>query len=123
MPITSIVCGALLILVGIVGEMYGLSTGHASPTALIPAAFGLILLLLGLFSRTNEPLRKHLMHAAAAVALIGFLLTAGRLLMKFGELAMTAAVVSQAAMALVCLAFVLLAVRSFTEARRQRDAV
>ena len=120
MPFTSIICGVLLILVGIVGYAYGMSAGHASATALIPAAFGLVLALLGIFSRMKDDLRKHLMHAAAAIALIGFILTAGRLVMKLGDLALSAAVLSQLAMAAICLIFVVLAVRSFAEARRNR---
>lgn len=120
MPFTSIICGVLLILVGVVGYAYGSSTGHASPTALIPAAFGLALALLGIFSRIKDDLRKHLMHAAAAIALIGFILTAGRLVMKLGELTLSAAVLSQLAMAVICLIFVVLAVKSFADARRSR---
>jgi hypothetical protein len=120
MPFTSIICGVLLILVGVVGYAYGMSTGHASLTALIPAAFGLVLALLGIVSRAMDDLRKHLMHAAAAIALIGFILTAGRLVMNLGNLTLSAAMLSQLAMALICLLFVILAVRSFVEARRNR---
>ena len=120
MPFTSIICGVLLILVGIVGYAYGMSTGHASPTALIPAIFGLVLALLGIVSRMKDDLRKHLMHAAAAIALIGFILTAGRLVMNLASLSLSAAVLSQLAMALICLIFVVLAVKSFADARRNR---
>jgi len=97
-----------------------MSTGHASPTALIPAIFGLVLALLGLISRMKDDLRKHLMHAAAAIALIGFILTAGRLVMNLGNLTLSAAVLSQLAMALISLIFVVLAVKSFADARRNR---
>ena len=122
MPFTSILCGVLLILVGVVGYAYGMSTGHASPTALIPAAFGIVLALLGVISRAKDDLRKHLMHGAAAVALIGFILTAGRLVMNLSNLTLSAAVLSQVAMALICLVFVVLAVKSFADARRARVA-
>ena len=121
MPSTSITCGALLILIGIAGYAYGLSTGHASFTALIPAIFGIVLVLLGMISRSREDLRKHLMHAAVLIALIGFILTAGRLVMNLGGLTLSAAVLSQLSTALVCLAFVILSVRSFIEARRDRE--
>lgn len=120
MPFTSIICGVLLILVGIAGYAYGMSTGHASPTALIPAIFGLFLALLGIVSRMKDDLRKHLMHAAAAIALIGFILTAGRLVMNLSNLTLSAAVLSQLAMALICLIFVVMAVKSFADARRNR---
>ncbi len=121
MPSTSIACGTLLVLIGILGYMNGVMTNHESKTALIPAAVGLILLLLGIFARMKEGLRKHLMHAAVVVALLGFLASAGRLFSKLGELTYNAAVVSQVSMALVCLLFVILAVKSFVDARRRNE--
>src|SRR5688572_30910015 len=108
MPSTSIACGTLLVLIGILGYINGVTTNHASVTALIPAFFGIVLLLLGILARKSEGLRKHLMHVAVIVALIGFLASAGRLLSKLGELSYNAAVVSQVSMALVCLLFVIL---------------
>lgn len=122
MPNTSIICGTLLILIGIVGYVVGATDGRASVTALIPAFFGVILLLLGVFSRTKEGLRKHLMHAAALVALLGFVMPAGMLLMRIREFTISLASMSQLAMALVCLVFVILAIRSFTQARKLREA-
>lgn len=118
MPNTSILFGTLLILIGIIGYAYGMMNGSASPTALIPAAFGIGLAILGFVAKSREGLRKHLMHAAVLVALLGFIMTAGRLLMKIRELSLGAAAVSQLSMAIVCLLFVILAVRSFMAARR-----
>lgn len=118
MPNTSIIFGVLLILIGVIGYVNGMMNEHASPTALIPAIFGIVIAILGLVARANEGLRKHLMHAAVVIALLGFVLTAGRLVSKFDELTMSPAVVSQLAMAAVCLVFVVLAVRSFAAARR-----
>lgn len=123
MPSTAIVCGTLLVLIGILGYVNGLMTNHESNTALIPAAVGIILLLLGVFARMREGLRRHLMHAAVIVALLGFLASAGRLVSKLGELSYNAAVVSQVSMALVCLLFVILAVKSFMDARRRNGVV
>src|SRR5687767_888923 len=120
MPSTSIACGTLLILIGILGYANGVMTNNASFTALIPAAVGIVLLLLGIFARRSEGLRKHLMHAAVIVALLGFIASAGRLVSRIGELSYSAAVVSQVSMALVCLLFVILAVKSFADARRER---
>lgn len=122
MPSTSIACGTLLVLIGILGYVAGLTTDRASLTALIPAAFGLVLILLGVFARMKEGLRKHLMHAAVVVALIGFIATAGRLISRMSELTYSAAVVSQVSMALVCLLFVILAIKSFADARRKKEA-
>ena|SRR5215213_10049094 len=120
MPSTSITCGTLLIIIGILGYIAGVLNQTPSFTALIPAVFGLVLFLLGVFARKNEGLRKHLMHAAVLVALLGFIATAGRLISKMGELSYSAAVVAQVSMALVCLLFVILAVKSFVDARRNR---
>ncbi|CAN5809097.1 hypothetical protein BH20ACI4_BH20ACI4_31930 [soil metagenome] len=118
MPATSILFGGLLILVGIIGYVYGSMNGNASITALIPAIFGLLLAILGYVAKAKENLRKHLMHAALLVALLGFLASAGRLFSKFSELTMSAAVVSQIAMALVCLLFVILGIKFFIDARK-----
>lgn len=121
MPFTAIFCGTLLTLIGAIGYVYGLMTEKASVTALIPAFFGIVLFILGLVAQNKENLRKHLMHAAVLIALIGFIMTAGRLLMKVADISMSAAVLSQVAMAVVCLAFVILAVRSFAAARKDRE--
>jgi hypothetical protein len=118
MTSTSIICGALLILIGLIGYGYGMSAGAASPTALIPAAFGILIAILGGIAAAKPDLRKHLMHVAVLLGLIGFIIPTIRLLMKIGQLTMSAAFVSQFAMALVCLVFVILAVRSFIAARR-----
>ena len=121
MPSTSIACGTLLILIGILGYVNGVMTNHASLTALIPAAFGVLLLLLGILARMKETLRKHLMHVAVIVALLGFIIPAARLIPKLGELSYSAAVVSQVSTALVCLLFVILAIKSFADARRRSN--
>ena len=121
MPFTSIACGTLLVLIGAVGYIYGIMTEKPSLTALIPAFFGVVMFILGAIARGKESLRKHLMHAAVVVALLGFILPAVRLLTKFSELTASAAVISQIAMALVCLLFVILAVKSFAAARSRAD--
>jgi len=118
MPNTSIIFGSLLILIGAIGYGYGLMNGNASLTALIPAAFGVVLVILGLAARSNEELRKHLMHAAVVIGLLGFIMPAVRLLMKINQFSLGAAGISQLSMAIVCLLFVILAVRSFIAARR-----
>jgi hypothetical protein len=118
MPTTSIIVGVLLILIGAIGYVHGMMTGHASPTALIPSAFGFVIAVLGGVAAAKDGLRKHLMHVAVVIALIGFIFPVGRLVSKYSELTMSAAVVSQAATAFVCLMFVILAIRSFANARR-----
>lgn len=120
MTTTSIFCGAILILIGLVGYLYGGGPGPASYTALIPAAFGIVLLLCGVIGAASENLRKHVMHLAVAVALIGFIIVVGRMAMRLSSLTMSPAVISQLAMAIVCLIFVLAGVSSFAKARRER---
>jgi hypothetical protein len=121
MPSTSVWFGRLLVLLGIIGYSYGLFNGNASPTALIPAFFGAVLMLLGHLAQSKESLRKHLMHGAVLIGLVGFLITAGRLLSKIGDLSMSAAVISQAVMSLLCLVFVILCVKSFIDTRKNRS--
>ena len=118
MPSTAIGCGLALILIGIAGYVWGMLDGRASVTALIPAFFGLVIALLGAFASSSERLRKHLMHAAMLVGLIGFVVPAFRLLSNLGGISFTPAVISQALMALFCLIFVLLGIQSFINARR-----
>lgn len=123
MPTTSITSGVLLVLVGIAGYAFSLIDGNRSWTALIPAAFGIVLIALGAAAKRNEGLRKHLMHAAVVVGLIGFAIPAWRLVSRFSDLTVSLAVLSQAAMALICLFFVILCVQSFVNARREREGV
>ncbi len=119
--------GFVLIAIGL-GSYFG--TGRASVTALIPALFGLPLLILGLVA-LSERRRKTAIHIAVGIGLLGFAGTV-RGLMKLpvlltgGELERPTAVAVQSAMAIVCLVFVLLCVWSFIKARRasaaQRDS-
>ena len=118
MPATAIWFGRILVLIGIIGYAWGLYNGAASLTAMIPAAFGIVLMILGHIAVAKASLRKHLMHVAVIIGLIGFLVPAGRLLSKISTLTPSAAFASQLAMALVCLVFVILCVRSFIAARR-----
>ncbi len=109
--------GRLLIVVGLAGYAYGMYNGNASWTALIPGIFGLVLMILGYLASSNEGMRKHLMHAAVLVALLGLLASAGRIFSKISEFTVSPASLSQIAMAVICLIFIVLAVRSFIAAR------
>jgi hypothetical protein len=121
MPAVAIIIGVMLILVGIGGYGYGAATGHASLTALIPSAIGLIITILGGVA-TNEKLRKHAMHFAVLMSLIGLLAVGARLLqvLASGNFQAGAAFVVQIVTAILCLAFLLLGVNSFVQARRNR---
>jgi hypothetical protein len=58
------------------------------------------------------------MHGALLVALLGFVIPAFRLLRNLDGLTLSAGVVAQAAMALICLMFLILGIQSFVNARR-----
>ena len=60
--------GLALIALGIIGYI---ATDAVSVTALIPAFFGIVLMILGWVAR-NERYRKHAMHVAAVVGVVGF---------------------------------------------------
>lgn len=126
MPLTSITFGSLLILVGIIGYVYGNMQGNASFTALIPAIFGTLLVIFGYLAKVKENLRKHLMHAAVVIALLGFLGTVSSFIklpaLFAGTADRPAAVIAQFATAVLCLIFIILSVKSFIDARRNRDA-
>lgn len=126
MPAITILIGMMLILVGLGGYGFGVAeaqrTGDkASLTALIPSIFGLIITILGGVA-TNEKLRKHAMHGAILVALLGFLAVMGRLIPSLvsGNVKVGAAFASQTITAILCGILVALGVNSFVQARRKR---
>ena len=118
MSSTIIVFGMLLTLLGLAGYFL---TGASSPTALIPAIFGVLLLVLGFLAR-SEAARKHAMHAAATVALVGCGGALFSLMRTPAEPRSPMAVFSQAAMVVLTAAFVGLCVKSFIDVRRARAA-
>jgi hypothetical protein len=113
--------GVVLILLGAWGFI---GTGSAHPTALIPAYFGLVLAWAGVMANSEDAKRRMLwMHVAVTVGLVGFLGAAIQAIREYvaahgGPLAQPVAVEDQAAMAVICLVFVGLCVRSFIAARR-----
>ena len=119
----TILFGIILILLGVLTYM---GTGSQYPTSLIPAVFGVLLAILGAFSRTTDLKKRGLyMHIAVTVGLLGFLGTAKSIFdyirMKQGvQFKLPLAVDEKAAMALLLLFYVLLCVQSFITARRTR---
>jgi hypothetical protein len=96
-------------------------TGRTSVTALIPAFFGVVLLVSAMIARANEGARKHAMHAAVAVGLVGALAALGRgIPAALGGDASRPAVMSQLAMGVLLLIYVALGVQSFIAARKAR---
>ena len=113
--------GALLVATGVIAYV---ATGAASFTALIPAAVGVLLLIAALIGRRSENARKHAMHAALAVALLGAL---GSLMnvVKLGDLfAGTAerpgAIIASTVMFVLLVAYLVAGVRSLVRARAAR---
>ncbi len=123
MPNISLFFGAVLTAIGLFGY-FGSASDDPSPTALIPAAVGAILIVCGLIAR-KPSLRMHAMHAAVLVALIGAI---GALVKAFPNIGRLASddptyrrpVAMQFLMAVTCIVYVVLCVRSFIAARRAR---
>jgi hypothetical protein len=141
---TTIIFALLLILLGLLGyfgtssptpattaeEQADSSTAKSvTPkrpvTALIPAFIGVILLLCGLVAM-NEGLRKHAMHLAVVIGLLGFLAGAGRGAMGLSKMVSGDPSLNYRSMifvwlmALLCGLFVILCVNSFIAARKRR---
>jgi hypothetical protein len=117
MPSVTRVVGFLLVLLGVVGYV---GTGGASFTALIPAMFGAVFLVLALIAR-NPQARKHVMHAAVALALIAAVALIPRIMaaVNAGDIRRPATQ-SQIAMVVILAVYVALGVKSFIDARRAR---
>ena len=125
MPNITIGFGAVLCAIGLFGY-FGSTSENPSITALIPFFFGNGLILCGLLGYV-EKWRKHAMHAAAAIALVGFLAAAGRGFPKLGNAISDDPTIHRAPrlvllMALVCLIFLFTCVWSFISARRRQRA-
>jgi hypothetical protein len=119
MPLISVISGLLLIGVGVAG--YTLAEAESAKTALIPAAVGLLIALSGGLAVAKPGARKHAMHAAAAISLLGLLAAGGRLAMvlalgKGSPLGRS----TLAAMTVICAVFLILCIKSFIDARRNR---
>ena len=120
----TLICGALLVLVGIVG--YGTSEVQPPPmTALIPAFFGAALVVCGALA-FKDNLRKHVMHLAAMIGLVGAIggfMPLIRQVNKTGEFDPTKkSAVAGELMILVCVVFVGMCVNSFIQAKKARKA-
>jgi fucose 4-O-acetylase-like acetyltransferase len=119
----TIVFGFFLIILALIGFV---STGHTHPTALIPAIFGLILVVCGAAANTEDSKKRMLwMHIAVTVGLLGFIATAKAIFQTVEifqgiELPHPPAIEEKAAMSAICLVFTLLCVRSFIAARKAR---
>ena len=107
----------ILIVLGVAS--YAL-TGRTSITAMIPAFFGAALVVCALVAR-RDAARRHAMHAAAAIGLLGAVAALARgvpAVLSGG--ASRPAVMSQLVMGVLLLIYVALSVQSFIAARKAR---
>ena len=115
MPKVTIIFSALLIALGV-----GAFLGSSSRTALLPAYAGGVLLLLGVLAVRFSGARRHLMHAAAAVALLAALAPAAALAIRAGQMSSLALSVN-VGMLLLSAGLCALQIRSFRAARRAQQ--
>jgi uncharacterized membrane protein len=124
-PLITILFGIVLIPVGLV--VFIQTAGErVHGTALIPVGLGVLLIVLGALSYKPK-LRKHTMHLAALLALLGaggcgwraFL---GLMNYRDGKEVSQPALIGTSATTVLCLLFLGLCINSFIQARRRRQA-
>jgi O-antigen/teichoic acid export membrane protein len=118
MPKITIIYAIALILLGLISY---LASGMVSITALIPTFFGIVMLLVGVVA-LSEITRRHAMHVASLLGLVGFIATVSGIFavisMLSGEaIARPGAAVSKAIMAIFSLIYFALCLWSFVSAR------
>lgn len=131
MPLLSIAYGVLLILLGLEGYtntlgLFNVQELYSKSALLIPGGLGLVLVICGLLA-VKPSLRMHVMHLAALVGLAGTIGGFAMSLPKLGALfsgsaERPSAVKMQLTMGVICLAFLVMCIRSFIAARRRRKA-
>ncbi|HVL15334.1 MAG TPA: hypothetical protein VM529_22375 [Gemmata sp.] len=126
MAVPTLITAVLLIVVGIVGYTQGEpnpETGKVSMTALIPAFVGVVLGVCGLLA-FNDKFRKHAMHLAAMVGLVGMIggfMPIVRQIKNTGEFdPLKRSAIAGELMIILCAVFVALCVNSFIRARKAR---
>ena len=107
----------------VLGVAFFVATGSHAPTALIPAYLG----IFGLLANTEDSKRRMLfMHIAVTIGLLGVIFPGWRATSAFlasthgNAMVRPVAVKEEFAMAVICLIYVLMCVRSFIAARRAR---
>jgi uncharacterized membrane protein len=118
MPKISVVTGFLLSILGLYGY-YGME--KISVTALIPLFLGVPIIVLGVLAFDEKKL-KHTMHAASMLVLLGLLGSVYRIIQKSAFTNLDEASVIIWIMILVCIIFLVLAIKSFIDARKAREA-
>lgn len=116
---TTVTVAVLLIVVGIASYF---ASGANSPTALIPAAIGLVIGILWAISRARPSIARHTMHGVAVFALLGALGSLGRVIPAFfGEISLPIAFAAQVATTVLCVWLIVAAVRHFRTMRKAKE--
>ena len=118
MPLLTLISAGILILLGI-GTWLG--AGQTSATALIPSFFGVGLGLAGL-AALKDRWRRHAMHLAAFIALVGAAGSLSRAIPALADTPMRIATMSQLVMGFGLIVFVFLCVLSFIAARKSSSS-
>jgi hypothetical protein len=121
MSCIGLLIGTLLLAQGLVfWGMAGFEGARA--TAAIPSAFGILLIVCSLMAKAMPNARKHIMHLAVLLALLGVV---GGAMMFFKGLGAEERdmkkLLDQGIMAILCVVFIVLAVNSFIQARRNES--
>ncbi len=126
MALPTLVIAFLLILTGLAGYFLGHpdEAGAHHPTALIPAYVGIVLAILGALA-FKENLRKHVMHFAAMVGLLAAIGDGVQLVRTILNTSDRPEVrqlklESMSATLILCVVFLVLCIRSFINARKNR---
>ena len=114
--------GALLTILG-VGTFALIRFDPAKWTALIPAAFGVLFLLLGSLAQRHRAWHPYLVYTALTLALFAFLGTADGLLkvaalMTGDDIKRPAAALEEAITAVLCVGYLGVTVKGIVETRR-----
>jgi hypothetical protein len=114
------VAGGVLVVVGVISYI---ASGAVSLTALIPSGLGALLLIAAAVAR-NDAIRRHVMHVAMLIALIGIVATFSNTL-RLGEVfagttERPLAVIASAVTFLTLLVYLGFGIASFVQARRNR---
>jgi len=112
MPKQTLIFAALLIALGL-----GAFLVSGSQTALMPAYPGILLAILAGLAMAFDRARRHLMHVAAVVALLGALAPSAALVIRATQMSPLALSVNLG-MLLLSAALLVLMIRSFIAARR-----
>ncbi len=114
MPKPTLLFAVLLIALGVSAFIFS-----GSRTALLPAYVGVALGILGGLALAFDGGRRHLMHVAAVVALLGALAPAATLVIRAAQMSPLALTVN-VGMLVLCGALLVLMIRSFMAVRRAR---